>query len=134
MDGVSGTWTPAVFRIVMGHPGKTVATDTRTHDENVEGETWGPFGINAKDDGPCRPCWFVTHLPTGRLLVEATSRKAAQRFCEEVDPLTDWSSVVPGRMPPDIKDAVLTARDRARGGRAVGGQPAAATPARERVP
>jgi hypothetical protein len=107
-------WTPAVFRIAMGEPGKTSPRDAFTHYENVEGETWGAFGINAEGDGPHAP-WFVTHLPTGYLLLEAGSRAAARRFCEEVGPLTDWALVQPGRMPPDIKDAVLTARHRARG-------------------
>jgi hypothetical protein len=106
-------WTPSVFRIAMGDPGCGPLATPRWH-ENVEGETWGAFGINTEHDGPYAP-WFVTHLPTGYLMLEADSRAAARRFCEEIAPLTDWALVQPGRMPPDIKDAVLTAWHRARG-------------------
>ena len=104
------TWTPATFEITIQAP-----WEASPHREAVEGETWGPFGINAEEDDPFPAVWFVTHLPTGHQLVAAVSREAAQEFCDEIAGLTDWESVRPGHCPPAIRDEFLTAWHRARG-------------------
>ena len=106
-------WTPATFDIAMGEPGATGPNDPTHHTEPVEGETWGAFGINGEEDGPSQMAWFVTHLPTGYKLAEVGSRKAARRFCEEIEPLADWASVRPGELPPGLRDACRKAWYRA---------------------
>lgn len=105
-------WTPASFEIAVGdHESPGGLDDIRERRETVLGETCGPFGIY-KADGRF---WAVTHLLTGRMLVDAESKRAAKRFCREVADLTDWATVQPGKCPPAIRDAVIVAFHRARG-------------------
>ena len=109
------TWTKTTFEIAMGDPGETRADDVFTRHETVEGETWGPFGVNA-DRGPWGTDWIVTHLPTGLRMVTTESKLAAKRFCLEVADLTDWTTVTAGAgCPPEIREAVVTAYHRAHG-------------------
>lgn len=105
---MSACWVPATFTATIGTPGARRADDLISRFETIRGETWGPFGINPAD-------WSVTHLPTGRLMVVAESRAAARRFCREVASLIDWSTVKPGPIPAEIRDAVVTALLRAGG-------------------
>lgn len=80
----------------------------------------GPFAIHQtryQDWSKARGAWTVTHVPSGRcLLQDATSERAARRLCREVEPLADWSQMTPALPEPGsrgreaLREALFSAR------------------------
>jgi hypothetical protein len=67
------------------------------------GSVWRTWGIHRTSAG-----WYrVIHLPSGAILTEFNVLRIARRFCEAIDPLTDWAAEQPSNNPdPDLLLAV----------------------------
>jgi hypothetical protein len=105
-------WKSGRVTIQWGTIGKSAAQDVPRGTVTVAATISGPFAIHRSISGAG---WSVTHVPTGREMVEAMTPKAARAFVAAVAPLVDWETVRPGPLPPDIKDAVIEAWHRAQG-------------------
>ena len=108
-----GSWEPALF--------VTKITEDRTR--RRDGKVCGPFGIHRdqNDFGPSP--WRVTHLPTGRGLLEAGDpeelRAAVDRLCTEEPGAKAWlfgPDDLP--LPEDRESELVNALDRAMDGAA----------------
>lgn len=122
MSETTRDWTLGRVTILWGTIGRTAAEDVPRAAMTIGASLSGPFAIHRSIAGDG---WSVTHVPTGREMVQAVTPGAAREFVEAVATLTDWETVRPGSLPPEIKDAVITAWHRARGAMFVAPAPAA---------
>lgn len=105
-------WIATRFKIAMSKPG---TSDVLGHREDVDGETWGPFGLDRLTNSPH---WIVTHLPTGFQMATFERKTDAKRFCRRIARLTDWATVEPP-VTGDLQAGVLAARERCDGVRLI---------------
>jgi hypothetical protein len=112
MSETTRNWKPGQVTILWGTIGRTAAEDVPSSTRTVAAVISGPFAIHRPLGGSG---WNVTHVPTGLAIVNAKTPRLAREFVEAVASLADWETVGPGPLPPEIRDAVITAWHRARG-------------------
>jgi hypothetical protein len=92
---VTSTWTAATIRIAIW-------AGARRWAEMVEAEVWKHWAIHPPYKA-AHAGYDVTHVPTGLTVNQEhfSTRRAAERFAEYLDPLADdWGRVRPGGAGP----------------------------------
>ena len=89
--------------------------------EPVEADVLGALAVHRTVFMPwVHARWSVTHVPTGRHVATANTKRLARRFVREVTPLVDWAASTTLRGCPDeIRTAISEAMLRAHNGRYV---------------
>ncbi len=99
----------------------TITLTCSTGQKPVEARVFGALAVHRTTFMPwTRATWSVTHVPTGRHVVTASSERLARRFVREVTPLTDWSARTDLKgLPAEFWEPMHAAMRRAHGGQYV---------------